>query len=195
MVAVTPGTSFRAGREGAGAVAREAVAAPGAGPGRTVLVADDDPDILALMAVKLRVAGYEVVEAADGDEAVARAVETVPDLIVLDVSMPGRSGIDVCRQVRDHPRLRGVPVIMLTARDEATATTLGYLAGADLYLGKPFSPREVVRHVDDLLVRHAPRRAAALERPEEAAAVEESGPGSRRRLFGRRRAKESTVWY
>jgi DNA-binding response OmpR family regulator len=162
-------------------------------PPRTVLVADDDPDIRLLIATKLRSAGYDVIAAADGDQAVAYAAHHLPDLVVLDVSMPGMSGIDVCRRIRENPQLSTVPVIMLTARTEATATTLGYLAGADLYLGKPFSPRDVVDHVAGLLATHDARRVAAPAEAAQPADAKEKP--AKRGLFGLGRDKSNAVWY
>jgi len=124
---------------------------PVSGPTRRVLVVDDDRDIRELLAHKLSLAGFEVVTVDEGAAALD-AVEAEPfDLILLDVAMPGISGIDVCRQLREDPRTADVPIIMLTARTHATFATLGYMAGADMYLSKPFSPRELVDQVRALL--------------------------------------------
>src|SRR5205814_9586468 len=88
------------------------------------------------------------------------------DVVVLDVAMPGLSGIDVCRQLRDDPRTADIAVIMLTARTNATFATLGYMAGADLYLSKPFSPRELVEQVKSIVDRRPePRYGEDLPAP------------------------------
>lgn len=124
---------------------------PMSGPVRRVLVVDDDHDIRELVGQKLRLAGFEVVTVTDGAAALEAAGSSTFDLVVLDVAMPGLSGIDVCRLLRDDPRTAHIAVIMLTARTHATFATLGYMAGADLYLSKPFSPRELVEQVTSML--------------------------------------------
>ena len=126
---------------------------------RRVLVVDDDADIRELVGLKLEQAGYEVVTADDGAAALSVVEGWVPDLVVLDVAMPGLSGFDVCKRLRADPVMAKVPVIMLTARTLATYLTLGYMAGADLYLTKPFSPRELVERVGSLLAEAPPRFA------------------------------------
>jgi len=135
------------------------------GPVRNVLVVDDDPDIRELIGHKLRLAGYRVTAAADGTAGLAAAAESLPDLIVLDVSMPGLSGIDVCRHLRENARTAEVPVIMLPARTNATFATLGFMAGADLYLSKPFSPRDLVDQVKSLLSEPRPRNCENIQSP------------------------------
>jgi DNA-binding response OmpR family regulator len=99
----------------------------------------------------LQQAGFEVVTAEDGASALSIVGTWRPDLVVLDVAMPGLSGYDVCKRFRSDPAMERVPVIMLTARTQATFSTLGYMAGADLYLTKPFSPRELVDRIESLL--------------------------------------------
>jgi DNA-binding response OmpR family regulator len=116
-----------------------------------VLVVDDDADIRGLVEFKLQQAGFEVMTADDGAGALSMVENWKPDLVVLDVAMPGLSGYDVCKRFRSDPTMERVPVIMLTARTQATFSTLGYMAGADLYLTKPFSPRELVERVESLL--------------------------------------------
>jgi DNA-binding response OmpR family regulator len=117
----------------------------------TVLVADDDRDILNLVAFKLGQAGHELVTATDGATALTEARRTAPDLVVLDVAMPGMSGLDVCRELRADPVTAGVPVILLTAWAEAADVEAGYDVGADAYILKPFSPRELQIRVNALL--------------------------------------------
>ncbi|MEV6300726.1 response regulator [Actinoplanes sp. NPDC051861] len=119
----------------------------------TVLVADDDADIRDLVAFKLEQAGLEVITVGDGQAAVESARANRPDLAVLDVSMPGLSGIDVCRALRADPATAGMLIIMLTARVQEQDVEGGFSAGADDYVTKPFSPRELVSRIQALLTR------------------------------------------
>ena len=117
---------------------------------RRVLVVEDEPTIAASVAARLRAEGFRVDVADDGPSAVARAAETEPDLVVLDVMLPGFDGLEVCRRL--HAR-RPVPVLMLTARDDETDLLVGLGVGADDYMTKPFSLRELVARVHALLRR------------------------------------------
>jgi DNA-binding response OmpR family regulator len=119
----------------------------------TVLVADDDPDIRDLVVLKLELAGMEVLAAEDGTEALRKAREGHPDLIVLDLMMPGMSGLDVCRELRQDPAFAKVPIIMLTAKAQESDVEAGFEVGADDYVPKPFSPRELLARVKVLLGR------------------------------------------
>ncbi|GIE75704.1 hypothetical protein Aph02nite_16540 [Actinoplanes philippinensis] len=119
----------------------------------TVLVADDDADIRDLVAFKLEQAGLEVLAVGDGQAAVDTARARLPTLAVLDVSMPGLSGIDVCRMLRADPSTAGMLIIMLTARVQEQDVEGGFSAGADDYVTKPFSPRELVSRIQALLTR------------------------------------------
>jgi len=118
-----------------------------------ILIADDDPDIRDLVAFKLEQAGFDVTIVDNGVSALSRARENRPDLAVLDVMMPGMSGIDVCRQLRGDPRTAALPVILLTARAQEGDVETGFGAGADDYVVKPFSPRELVSRVEAVLAR------------------------------------------
>lgn len=118
-----------------------------------VLVADDDADIRDLVAFKLEQAGLEVVAVEDGQAALEQAKSRQPALAVLDVSMPGLSGIDVCRMLRADPVTAGMLIIMLTARVQEQDVEGGFSAGADDYVTKPFSPRELVSRIQALLSR------------------------------------------
>ncbi|MEU8826587.1 response regulator transcription factor [Streptomyces sp. NPDC048636] len=118
-------------------------------PGR-VLVVDDDPTVAEVVAGYLDRAGYDVDRAADGPEALARAAARWPDLVVLDLMLPGMDGLQVCRALRDQGP---VPVIMLTARGDEDDRILGLEIGADDYVTKPFSPRELVLRVESVLRR------------------------------------------
>ena len=118
-----------------------------------VLVADDDADIRDLVAFKLEQAGLEVIAVEDGQAALEQARARVPTLAVLDVSMPGLSGIDVCRMLRSESATAGMLIIMLTARVQEQDVEGGFSAGADDYVTKPFSPRELVARIQALLSR------------------------------------------
>ncbi len=123
----------------------------------TVLVVDDEPQIARIARDYLQHAGFEVVVASDGPSAVSLARSRAPDLIVLDLALPGLDGVDVTRTLR---RESNVPIIMLTARVEESDRLLGLELGADDYITKPFSPRELVARVRAVL-RRADTRAAS----------------------------------
>jgi DNA-binding response OmpR family regulator len=118
-----------------------------------VLVADDDPDILQLIAFRLERAGYDVVQATDGEQALRVATELEPDLAVLDVMMPKLTGLEVTRRMREIGATKRVPVILLTARVQEGDIARGFEAGADDYLGKPFSPQELGARIQAILGR------------------------------------------
>jgi DNA-binding response OmpR family regulator len=117
---------------------------------KTVLVIDDEPKISDLCRDYLRAAGYNVLTAADGPQGLALARRERPDLVVLDLMLPGMDGLDVCRELR---RDGNVPIIMLTARVDESDRLVGLELGADDYLTKPFSPRELVARVRTVLRR------------------------------------------
>ncbi len=117
-----------------------------------ILVVDDEPQILELLRSYLRREGFDVEEAADGEAALAAAHRAQPDLVILDLMLPRLDGREVCRRIRETAR---TPIIMLTARDEETDKLLGLELGADDYITKPFSPREVVARVRAVLRRGA----------------------------------------
>lgn len=124
---------------------------------RTVLVVDDEPTISEAVAARLRGEGYEVVTAADGPSAVDACARIDPDVVVLDLMLPGFDGLEVCRRIQAS---RPVPVLMLTAKSDETDMLVGLGVGADDYLGKPFSMHELVARVH-ALVRRAERTVAA----------------------------------
>ena len=119
----------------------------------TVLVADDDRDILDLLAFRLGRAGYEVVSASDGEEALRLAVECKPDLAVLDVMMPKLDGYEVTRRMRADESTKRIPVILLTARVQEHDVARGFEVGADDYMKKPFSPAELRARVQAIIGR------------------------------------------
>ncbi len=118
-----------------------------------ILVADDDQDLNDLVTMKLEAAGHEVVSVVDGENALSRAISDKPDLIVLDWMLPRRNGLEVCREVRSDPGLSGTRVLMLTARAQEVDVERAFAAGAEEYITKPFSPRELVLRVTTLLSR------------------------------------------
>jgi two-component system response regulator ResD len=125
-------------------------------PRRRVLVVDDDPTVAEVVAGYLDRAGFAVERVADGPSAVTRAAAFRPDLVVLDLMLPGMDGLEVCRRIReDGP----VPVVMLTARGDEDDRILGLEVGADDYVTKPFSPRELVLRVESVLRRAGSRPA------------------------------------
>ena len=118
-----------------------------------ILVVEDEPDILELVRYNLERAGLEVEGVGDGEAALERIEEAVPSLIVLDLMLPGLDGLEVCRLVKQRPALRAVPVLMLTAKAEEVDRIVGLELGADDYVVKPFSPRELVLRVKAILRR------------------------------------------
>lgn len=136
---------------------------------KTVLIADDEPDVLNLLALNLRKEGFDVLKAEDGARALEIAKAEAPDLIVLDLMMPGMSGLEVTKQLKQSPTTNRIPILMLTARAEEVDRIVGLELGADDYVTKPFSPREIVLRVQAVL-----RRAASPDLPREE--VLEIGP-------------------
>jgi DNA-binding response OmpR family regulator len=121
---------------------------------KTVLVVDDEPTLREVVVRYLEREGYHALVAADGDEAESILRNEAPDLVILDLMLPGTDGLEICRQIRAHSSL---PVIMLTARGEETDRIVGLELGADDYVTKPFSPRELVARVRTVLRRTAQR--------------------------------------
>ncbi|HZJ06651.1 MAG TPA: response regulator [Nocardioidaceae bacterium] len=121
-----------------------------------IVVADDDEDIRELVTFKLRQSGHQIVAVADGAAAVAACQESAPDLVVLDVMMPGMSGLDACQVLRQNPALAQVPIILLTARAQEADIARGFRSGADDYVVKPFSPGELADRVAGVLQRRVP---------------------------------------
>ena len=119
-----------------------------------ILVAEDEPDIRELITFMLRFAGYEVVAAANGEDAVLTAARELPDLVLLDVRMPRMTGYEACRLMRANPDLRNVPVVFLSAKGQDTEIRSGMDAGAEEYLLKPFSPMDLTNRVRAILARH-----------------------------------------
>ena len=119
----------------------------------TILVVDDEEDLVRLVSYNLERNGYKVIRGYTGKEGLELAQEHLPDLLILDLMMPDMSGIKVCHRLREDKRTQAIPVIMLTARSSEHDRITGFEAGADDYVLKPFSPRELVLRVKALLAR------------------------------------------
>ncbi len=124
-----------------------------------VLVVDDEPEILELVEFNFKAAGLQTLTAADGAEGLQKARAQQPALIVLDLMLPGIDGMEVCKILRRDPATAGIPILMLTAKASEIDRIVGLEIGADDYLTKPFSPRELVLRVKKLLNRHEPAPA------------------------------------
>ena len=122
----------------------------------TILVIDDEPDLVELVEFNLKKDGYEVIGARNGQTGLEIAQKHLPDLIVLDLMMPGIDGLEVCRQLRADNRTKQIPMIMLTAKSAEADRVVGLELGADDYVTKPFSPRELVARVKAVLRRAQP---------------------------------------
>ncbi len=122
-----------------------------------ILVVEDEPAIQELIAANLQLAGHSVLRAEDGEQALNRVRDAVPDVILLDWMLPGVSGIQLARRFRSDERTRDVPIIMLTARSEEVDKVAGLEAGADDYVTKPFSPKELMARIKAVLRRRAPQ--------------------------------------
>ena len=136
---------------------------------KRVLIVEDDKDIVELVRYNLEKEGYQVASAADGLGALAHVKKSAPDLVILDLMLPKLSGLEVCREVRRDVALNRLPILMLTARGEEADRVVGLEMGADDYVTKPFSPRELVARVKALLRRTEP--GSDVEKPLEVGAL------------------------
>lgn len=127
---------------------------------KSILVVDDEPDIVELVSYNLKKAGFGVSSAADGEEALTVIRANRFDLIVLDLMLPGIHGMELCRILRNNPKTAHIPIIMLTARGEEIDKIHGLETGADDYMTKPFSPKELIARVKAVLRRSGERAAA-----------------------------------
>ena len=116
-----------------------------------ILIADDEHNIRHILDFSLHSEGFDVVAAANGEDAFTLAVSENPDLIILDVMMPGQGGMETCRQIKADERVANIPVILLTARASRQDREEGKAAGADEYITKPFSPQKVINAVQNFL--------------------------------------------
>ncbi len=124
---------------------------------RRILIVDDEPNIVTSLEFLMRENSYEVRVARDGEEALRRAESFLPDLILLDVMMPQRSGFEVCRKIRENPALRDVKIVMLTAKGRDVEKDRGLNLGANAYVTKPFSTKELMNTVHALLAESEAR--------------------------------------
>lgn len=119
----------------------------------TVLIVEDEPDVVDLLRFHLRKAGFKVLVADSGPQGLDSVRSHLPDVVVLDIMLPGMSGLEVCRVIKSEPALAELPVLMLTAKGDVRDRVKGLETGADDYVTKPFSPKEVVLRVQGLLKR------------------------------------------
>ena len=136
-----------------------------------VLVVEDEPDILELISYNLEQAGFEIIAAEDGETALKLAEEELPSIVALDLMLPGLDGLEVCRLLKQNGATREIPVLILTARTEEVDRIVGLELGADDYVVKPFSPRELVLRIKAIL-----RRSAGRPDPEDEKTVIQAGP-------------------
>jgi two-component system phosphate regulon response regulator PhoB len=148
-----------------------------------ILLVEDEPAIQELIAVNLQHAGHHVIRAPDAERALGIVKSALPDLMLIDWMLPGMSGVSLARQLRQEERTKRIPIIMLTARGEEADKIAGLEAGADDYVTKPFSPRELVARIKAVLRRRAPQMT---EDPVQAAGLR-LDPGARR-VYGGSRA-------
>jgi twitching motility two-component system response regulator PilH len=117
---------------------------------KKILIVDDSPTDIRLMSIPLKAKGYEVSTAADGDEALTKAIQIQPNLVILDVVMPKKDGFQVCRQLKANPETKGIKVILLTSKSQKSDRFWGLKQGADVYLTKPFAEEELLGHINQL---------------------------------------------
>ena len=127
-----------------------------------ILIVEDEKDIAKMLNYNLKKEGYRTVDAHDGEDALDLAVREHPDLILLDLMLPGIDGLEVCKQLRKEPKTSRIPIIMLTAKTQETDKVVGLELGADDYVSKPFSPKELIARIKAVL-----RRTSEKEIPKE----------------------------
>jgi two-component system alkaline phosphatase synthesis response regulator PhoP len=124
-----------------------------ASEGKKILIADDEPDILEIISYNLQLHGYEVITAKDGDQAIELANETQPNLIILDIMMPKKNGIEVCKYLRSQPKFQDTIIVFLTALNDELSHVRGLEFGADDFISKPISPKVMVSKVNSFFRR------------------------------------------
>jgi phosphate regulon transcriptional regulator PhoB len=127
----------------------------------TVLIIDDEKDLVELVSYNLQKEGFLVRSALDGEAGLASAVRELPDAILVDLMLPGIDGLEVCQRLRSEPRTARIPIIMLTAKSAESDRVVGLELGADDYVTKPFSPRELAARIKAVLRRASPQSSAA----------------------------------
>jgi two-component system alkaline phosphatase synthesis response regulator PhoP len=131
--------------------------------GKKILLADDEPDILEILSYNLGREGYDVVTAADGDEALSKARLVRPDLVVLDMMMPKKNGMEVCELLRAQPYFKETPIVFLTALNDEATHVKGLETGADDYISKPVSPKVFLTRINALLRRTSKKESGVLK--------------------------------
>jgi DNA-binding response OmpR family regulator len=119
-----------------------------------ILIAEDERDIRDLITFTLRFAGYEVVAASNGEEAVTQALQEIPDLILLDVRMPRMTGYEACAKIKENQKTKDIPIVFLSAKGQETEIQAGLNAGAVEYLLKPFAPDQLTSRIQAVLAQH-----------------------------------------
>lgn len=122
-------------------------------PDKKILVAEDEPDIRGLIVFSLQYAGFQIIEAVNGEDAVQKATKEQPDLILLDVRMPKMTGYEACEALKKRPETKDIPVVFLSARGQEAEIKRGLELGAEEYILKPFAPDELYRRVEGILQR------------------------------------------
>lgn len=130
---------------------------------RKILIADDEPDIVEILKYNLQKEGYQVFTAANGDEAIEAAKQTDPHLVVLDIMMPKKTGVEVCEVLRAQPQFKDTLIMFLTALNDEATQIKGLTTGADDYISKPISPNVFLSKVQSLLRRLKPVESSAVE--------------------------------
>jgi len=120
-----------------------------------ILIAEDERDIRELVTFTLNFAGYEVVAASNGEEAVQLTTQEMPDLVILDVRMPRMTGYEACTLIKKNPKTAHIPVVFLSAKGQESEIQTGLQVGADEYLLKPFAPDQLIAHVQRMLARRS----------------------------------------
>jgi phosphate regulon transcriptional regulator PhoB len=120
---------------------------------KRILVVDDEPDLVELVSYNLKKEGFKVTTSPDGEDALEKVRKSAFDLVILDLMLPGIQGVELCRMIRGNPRTEAVPIIMLTAKGDVSDKIRGLETGADDYMTKPFSPKELIARVRALLRR------------------------------------------
>ena len=132
--------------------------------GKKIVVVEDEPDLVDVVTYNLRREGYSVLEAQRGDEGLNLIRNEVPDLVLLDLMLPGMDGLSICRQIKSDLSLKDIPIIIASAKGEESDVVIGLEMGADDYLAKPFSPRELLARIRAVLRRGARTEGAARDR-------------------------------
>ncbi len=127
-------------------------------------VIEDEPDILDILSYNLKREGFEVSTSMNGTEGLKLIQKTMPDLVLLDLMLPGMDGLDICRHIKDDSRTQHIPIIMVTAKGEESDVVLGLGIGADDYIAKPFSPKELIARVKAVLRRTEERKESLTEK-------------------------------